>query len=223
MARSSWRGRPTTLTAVVSSTCTTRSVRRWVRAATARARSPRPSGSWGSAPVRSLASTTSSPSRAESSSMSSSTSPITSRRSASGRRSSWRSSSMLLRRLVSGVRISWLASDTSRRCCSCDRPTWATIVEKLDAKSPTSPPSTSIGVDRSRVVAIWWVASRRRTMGRARRVRPPTQSGRHRRARSDHGGQLETQTTEDVVGLRQAAGDLQRAAVVPGRAQSRYD
>jgi hypothetical protein len=72
-------------------------------------------------------------------------------------------------------------------------------------------------------VAIWWVASRRRTMGRARRVRPPTQSGRHRRARSDHGGQLETQTTEDVVGLRQAAGDLQRAAVVPGRAQSRYD
>ena len=64
-------------------------------------------------------------------------------------------SSMFVRSVVSGVRISWLASEIRRCCCSRDVASAWTIVVKLRAKLPTSPsPSTGIGVVRSCVPAI---------------------------------------------------------------------
>ena len=48
------------------------------------------------------------------------------------------SSSMFVRSAVSGVRSSWLASITSRRCCARDEPSAASIVLKLAARRPSS-------------------------------------------------------------------------------------
>ena len=77
---------------------------------------------------------------------------------------------MLVRRLVSGVRISWLASVMSRCCCAREVASASTIVVKLRARLPTSPsPSAGIGVVRSCVLAICSAVSRSFTTGRTMR------------------------------------------------------
>ena len=81
-----------------------------------------------------------------------------------------RSTSMLVRRLVSGVRISWLASVMSLCCWARDVANASTMVVKLRARLPTSPsPSAGIGVVRSCVLAICSAVSRSFTTGRTMR------------------------------------------------------
>ena len=81
----------------------------------------------------------------------------------------WRCST-LVRKVVSGVRSSWLASATRRCCCSRDVASAATIVLRLWARLPTSPgPSVGNGVDRSSVAAMSSAASRSRRTGRTMR------------------------------------------------------
>ena len=59
-----------------------------------------------------------------------------------------------MRSAVSGVRSSWLASITSRRCCSREVRSASSIVLKLAASVPiSSRRSTAIGWSRSCVAA----------------------------------------------------------------------
>ena len=54
---------------------------------------------------------------------------------------------MLVRSAVSGVRSSWLASITRRRCCSRDVRSASSMLLKLDASRPISSwRSTAIGL-----------------------------------------------------------------------------
>ena len=97
---------------------------------------------------------TSSPTMCESSVTSNSRSAMSSPRSSSpmsGAR--WRTS-RLVRRLVSGVRSSWLASMTRRCCWAFDSDSDESISRKLDASRPTSSvPSTSMSESNSFVSA----------------------------------------------------------------------
>ena len=132
-----------------------------------RARSASTTCSDGSAFELSVASSTSSATRSESSPTSSCRASTTSVRCASGSPFARPSSSMFVRRLVSGVRISWLASVMSRCCCDREVARASTIVVKLRARLATSPsPSVGIGVVRSCVLAICSAVSRSFTTGR---------------------------------------------------------
>ncbi len=79
---------------------------------------------------------------------------------------------MLVRTAVSGVRSSWLASTTSRCCCSRDVSRAISMVLKLAARRPTSSsPFTAIGVVRSWVSAMRSAVSVSCSIGRvARRI-----------------------------------------------------
>ena len=81
------------------------------------------------------------------------------------------STSRLVRRLVSGVRSSWLASMTSRCCWAFEIDSDDNISRKLDANRPTSSfPSTSMSGSSSLVSATCSAAAVRRRTGAVARV-----------------------------------------------------
>lgn len=120
-------------------------------------------GAWSS-----RARATRSPTRRVSSSSCATTSASSARRSGSGI-ASWRArTSRLVRRLVRGVRSSWLASATSRRCASRDVSSAESISLKLLAsRASSSRPRTSIDAPRSWVRATCSAAPARRSTGRS--------------------------------------------------------
>ena len=116
----------------------------------------------------SRASSTRSPTRVVSSSSWARTSVSSSARASSGSEApAWVSRSMLVRSEVSGVRSSWPASATSRRCRSRDAASEASIWLNADASRATSSsPSTWIGASRS-VRAMSSAAAVSRRTGRS--------------------------------------------------------
>ncbi len=118
----------------------------------------------------SRASSTRSPTSALSSSIWPRTSSSSSSRASAGRAvlpSAWRSRSRLVRSEVSGVRSSWLASATSRRCRSREAPSASSIwLKAVASRATSSSPSIRSGV-RSSVSAIRSTECVRRRTGRS--------------------------------------------------------
>ena len=183
-ARSSWWGRPDTLVeGSVARRTMSRPVRRTARSTTVPHSGSRSTASTDSALARwSVASSTSSASIVASSLVSKRRSSSIAARSDAGSRpagccSARARSSTLVRRLVSGVRISWLASEMSCCCCALDRASESTIVDRLEPSTPiSSVPVAGIVVERSPVSAMWRALRVSSVMGRTMRVanRNPT-------------------------------------------------
>ena len=163
-------GRPSTGTPRSTRTVMSRPLRRRALAATGSTTSAR-SINWScSSACTSTARSTSSATKSVSSPSSASTSSSTAARSSDGSSSDRRSRSTLVRRLVSGVRSSWLASITRRRCWRRLVASAPSMVRKLPASLPTSPdPEPSTGWSMSPVSAMCSAVSARFTIGRTAR------------------------------------------------------
>ena len=169
-ARNSAPGRATTFVGVAS-TVTVRPVRRAVRSAARCARASRAMGSSCSVCRASPVSSTSSVAKVPSSLSSLSRDASTRSRISGSRSTCRRSVSRFVRRLVSGVRSSWLASCTRRCCCARDSSSAASIALNDRAKRPTSSRRcTAIGCSSRPLTATSSAAFVSRTSGRAVRL-----------------------------------------------------
>ncbi len=122
---------------------------------------------------------------------------------------------MFVRRLVSGVRSSWEASATSCRCARIDSSSAPSIVLKLPAsRASSSPPETSIRLERSRVSATSSVARvSRRTGTSTARVTARPSAGRQPDPEQRDRDQQPAEPPERAVDALDRADDLDRDAV----------
>ena len=124
-----------------------------------------------------------------------------------------------MRRLVSGVRSSWLASVTSCCCWRFDTASASTIVEKLVGQAPDLA-AAGLGDRRFEILgagdALRGVAEPLDRAHEPTGERPAEQRGGGDADQAQR-EQLQPQRREDVLGLVERAGRLQRAAVGPRR------